>query len=361
MTVRRWIITITACLVVASALAYYKVRQIQAAIEFGKSFPEPSETVEAYTVKSAPVIERISVVGDIVAPQTLQLRNELEGRISALHFGSGAKVSKDQVLLELDISEEQARLKAAQARLKLARLDLERIRQLIKNQTVSEERLNQADAEFHMAQADIEALKAVIAKKTLTAPFDAVTGIHQLEEGEYLGANTMITTLVGVQEDTWVDFNLPPQRSHIAVGTEVRVTLPERSELLLEGKIIARDSVISVDSRNRRFRALINNSEQLPPNTRVNVEVIINVSAPIAQIPATALRMDALGEHVYQLVLQEDNQSYRAQRVNISSGVQEGDSVAVPQGLDDGMIIAAEGAFKLRNNLLVFIRTDSGD
>lgn len=170
MNSRRWIITIIACLLVFAALAGYKTLQIKKAIEFGESFPEPSETVEVTTVKVTEVREQINTIGEVVAPQSIELRNELAGRISSVKFEAGEKVERGQVLLEIDSREEQAQLKAAKARAELALIDLKRIEKLIAKKTVSEEQLDQAKAKHDIATAEIEALQSVI-DKNIARPF----------------------------------------------------------------------------------------------------------------------------------------------------------------------------------------------
>ena len=52
MKTRRWLITIALCLSIFVGLGAYKVMQVRSAIAFAESFPEPSETVEAYTAES---------------------------------------------------------------------------------------------------------------------------------------------------------------------------------------------------------------------------------------------------------------------------------------------------------------------
>lgn len=51
MKTRRWIITVTACALLLVVLAGFKYTQIQAAIAYGASFPEPAESVQALEVQ----------------------------------------------------------------------------------------------------------------------------------------------------------------------------------------------------------------------------------------------------------------------------------------------------------------------
>ncbi|MEC8427031.1 MAG: efflux RND transporter periplasmic adaptor subunit [Pseudomonadota bacterium] len=366
MNTRRWLVTIAICVALFAAFAAFKTLQIKSMIEFAESFPEPSETVETTTVAELSLQSQLFTLGEVVAPQMVELRNELEGRVTQVNFQSGSKVKQGQLLLQQDIAEEQARLKAAQARLKLAKLDRERVRKLRKNRTVSEERLDQAEAQYNIAQADIAALQATIDKKTLRAPFDAHTGLHEFEIGELIAANTLITTLVGLNDYRWVDFTLPLGKADVTIGTQVSISQTNGKQFT--GEIIAMDSVMSANSRNRRFRAKVN-TEELPHNAAVNVRVASGDARQLPVIPATAVRRDGMGDYVYILLPDEQGpaNAYRAQRRSITllpeyANEQENSDTSAPQvavikGLKVGELIAVNGSFKLREGLLTYAKS----
>lgn len=350
MKARRWLLTIICCSLLLGGLAGYKVMQIRSAIATAESFPEPSETVEAAIAERYEIQSETTTIGYTVAPQILVLRNELEGRIAEVNFASGSQVTQGQVLIQLDVSEEHASLQAAQARAQLARLNLKRVDKLRDSGSVSEERVDQARAELDIANADIQALKAVIAKKTLRAPFAARTGLHQLETGDYLQRNTVITTLVGISSEMWVDFTLPQHQAGLAVGAPARVVTSNGEAL--EGKIIARDSTVSAQSRNLRFRLLLDNASHLLPNSTVTVSVATGKREHWVRVPATAVTSDPLGSYVF--VLEPEGDTYRARRRPVEVGVESETWVGIKSGLRAGELIAANGAFKLREGLKVF-------
>lgn len=351
----RWLMTAVACVLLVAALATYKYLQIQAMIAYGKSFPEPSESVEGITASAEPFQQTVNTIGEIIAPQSLQLRNEVEGLIVAINFAPGDRVAAGSVLVQLDVSEENARLKAAQAKVNLAQLDLERIQRLLKQKTVSKEAFDQAQANYDIAQADVLALRANIAKKTLRAPFDAVAGLHHFDVGEFLQSNTPIVSLVGVTDYTWVDFNLPLAQSAIRVGDEITVSLQDRPGVIHTAQVIARDPMASPGARTIRFRARINDARDLPANTLVRVTVPLAQMQQVA-VPRTAIMTDGMGDHVFVLVPDSGGEGYRAQRRQVQLGYKGAERVGVMSGLEDGELVAATGAFKLHPNMLTFVR-----
>lgn len=351
----RWLLTGLVCIVIFVALAAFKFFQIQAAIAYGQSFPEPSESVQAITAQVSEVAITISAIGVVVAPQSMELRNEIEGNIAAINFSSGDQVEKGKTLIQLDVSEEQARLKAALARVNLTRLELDRVKRLLKQKTVSEEAVDQAEANYAIAQAEVMALEASIAKKTLRAPFDAISGIHDLEVGEYLQSNTSIVSLVGINDYSWVDFNLPLANSKLEVGTVVNVKLGEQASLAMPATVIARNVMASASSRNVMFRARSRQAINLPPNTVVRVEVPVGKSSQVV-VPRNALMVDPMGEYVFVLEPDDSGKAYRAKRRGISTGHKGGDTVSVLKGIESGELVASYGAFKLYPGVLTYVR-----
>src|SRR5690606_25400901 len=223
MTPRRWLYTFLACLLVLLVLASIKFLQIRAAIAFGESFPEPTESVQALVVAPTPAALEVSTLGEIIAPRSVELRNELAGKVSAVNLTPGGRFAKGDVLIQLDVSEESARHQSALASAALARLALERQQALVKRGSASQAQLDQARAERDIAEANARQLAALIAKKTLTAPFDGIAGLHDLEAGDYLEANTPLVLLQGLSDSLWVDFSLSPAQGRLDIGDAVRV------------------------------------------------------------------------------------------------------------------------------------------
>lgn len=349
-----WIAVAGICLAVAAALAWYKYDQISQAQARAAAFPEPMEAVEAFTVTQAEREPTIRVTGEVVPARSADLRTEMSGRISSVGFASGARVNEGQVLVQLDVAEERAQLLEARAQEDIARLAFERAERLVKRGAGSLEARDQTRAEFDAARARTQALQASISKKTLTAPFDAVAGLHRLETGQYLNAGDVVTHLVGVNEPLWVDFSVPQEFAGLTAGTEVKV---EVEGVHLPAEIIARDSAISTISRNLRLRAkVLEPTSNMVAGMFVQVSVPLGIAETVTLVPATAVRRDALGAAVYVLEAQGNEVRARKRSVTLMTDGDMPDSndlVVITRGLTPGERIAATGAFKLRDGSLV--------
>ncbi len=352
MNARRWSITVSACLLVLLGLGAFKYTQIKAAIAFSESFPEPSASVQSITVSLVPIQHYVRTIGEVMAPEQMMLRNELAGRVTAVDMVSGQLVQKGQRLLQLDVADDQARLNAALANARLVKIKLARQQRLLKSNTTSQDNVDQAQAEYDIAQATVAELNAVIRKKTLLAPFDASVGLHNLEVGEYLNANTDLVELVGRSETLWVDFNLPLHQGQVAIGNKVNVI---GQGAAIDAVVIARNAAVSMQSRNLRYRAEFA-AEGIPPNSVVDLRVP-TAKLEGVEVPSPAILRDQLGSYVFRLEPEADGQGYRAQRQSVTLGREENTLVEIIAGLSPGDVVATDGAFKLQHGMLTYIRS----
>ncbi len=353
---RRWLWLLLVCALVAAVLGGLKYLQVSESIALAKAFPERSEAVTAFTIRPGEWQQTYRTIGELRATQNLELRTEVDGKISTLGFVGGDSVKKGQLLLQLDSDEEEAQLRATRAQLKLAELELERRAELLGKNLVSKTDYDIATANRDVLAANAAALTAAIAKKTLKAPFDAATSLHTLEVGQFLAANTVVSELTGVARAYWVDFKLPQDKLNLKPGDAVLVAGNGLSESPITARIISADARVAADSRSLGYRALLADP---PPALRagsvVDVEVVTGVQDGIFRVPAGAVRKTQFGASVYVLTDAEAGAAapYRAVRREVTVGGVEGSEVVVLAGLEAGERVAAIGAFKLQDGLLV--------
>lgn len=361
---KRWLWLLLVCVIVLAVLGGLKFLQISKAIAFANSFPERSETVTALFAQPSSLAKTMRVIAEVQATQYVELRTEVDGKISEVNFNGGEAVAKAQVLLQLDSSEERAQLRATRAQLKLAELQLRRATELRNKNLASKNDVDIARADKDVLVANAAALIATIDKKTLTAPFAAETGVHNLQVGQYLAANTLITELSGGAGEYWLDFDLPQDKATLSVGDAVLVSSRDLIDETITVKIVSADSRINVESRSRGYRALIVDAPKgLRPGAVVNVDAIFATDHGVFRLPASAVRRSNFGAFVYLLNDAEEGAAakYRAARKQVTIAGAQGSDVFVSAGLQAGELVAAIGAFKLEDGLLVNVVERSRD
>lgn len=351
-----WLTAILLCVVTASGLAWYKYRQIQAGMAFAAAFPEPVEAVEGFTAREALWQPTTRVSGEVVAIRSVVIEAEVAGAIVEVGVAPGAAVTAGQLLVRLDTSEERAELAAAEAEVAIARLALTRSERLLQAGLGAVEARDQARARFDAADAVSRRIAAVIAKKHLRAPFAATAGLHELDVGQFLDKGNEVVRLIGTEEALWVDFTLPQVDADLVTGESIDIFRHGGDRDPVRAQVIARDSFVNERSRNVRYRGLVDKGTLgARPGAIVTVEAPLGPSRTATLVPATAVRRDAFGAKLFVLRPAEEGARApeRAERRDVTLGPQRGALVVIATGLQAGERVAADGAFKLRDGVLV--------
>ncbi|MCX7869491.1 MAG: efflux RND transporter periplasmic adaptor subunit, partial [Terrimicrobiaceae bacterium] len=144
----------------------------------------PPVPVATVTASAEEWEEALRFTGSLRPVQGVTLTAEEGGTVVRIAVENGATVSAGDLLLALDTERERADLASAEARLKLAQLNLERARGLLDKRIVAQAAYDEARAAYEEALAQVASLKAIIAKKTITAPFAGRVGIRQVNLGQ---------------------------------------------------------------------------------------------------------------------------------------------------------------------------------
>lgn len=349
MSIIRWLVSIVVTALVIVGLFAYKDDLNAAHASQGGG--EQSATVQSTKAVVTEHQQMTTVNGQVQALQVISLSNELPGKIAKLSFKSGDLVKKGQVLLELDHSEEHARLIAAKSNVELYTKTLGRYKKLLKQSKISEESVDQAEASLRNAQSQVALFQSYIDKKTIVAPFTAKAGIHNLQIGQYLDQNTLLTHLIGVNEFIWVDFSVPQIYNELAADEVVSI---QSDQLSRSAKVVSVEPMLSSESRHLRYRAKIDNTTGwLKHNQLVKVTLPIGGRQSKVAVPDIAVNKSQLGSFVY-LLKADENGDFRAHKQSVVLGERVGDMVVIDEGLQEGQLIAGKGTFKLRPGLKVF-------
>lgn len=358
--VRKFIITgILFFLAASLVIGGIKFLQFYTMIKGGQP-PMPPTTVTSAPVRAEHWAPELTAVGSVAAVQGAMLAAELPGTVAEVKFDNGTRVKKGDVLVQLDVSSEEAQLRSAEADAGLARVAEERARNLRKDNVISQSEFDTADATFKQKVAQVDNMRAIIAKKTIRAPFDGEAGIRQVNPGQMVPAGQQIVSLQAL-DPIFVNFALPQQRlSELKEGLVVRVTTDAVPGHQFKGKLTAINSQVDEVTRNIQVQATLENKERLlQPGMFVTATVILPQEETTIVIPATAISYAPFGDSVFVIEKKHDEKTKKdglvLRQQFIRTGETRGDFVAVTEGLKPGEQVASTGVFKLRNGASVVI------
>jgi membrane fusion protein (multidrug efflux system) len=339
-------------------LAAWKHASIQEADAASANQPEPMESVTVAVATERAHCPTTTSIGTVLALRSITLRNELAGTVRQVTLTPGQIIEPGTVLVALDVSVEEAELKAQQAQAVLAETVLNRAHRLSRRGAASEEEVDRARAERDVALAQVAPTKAIIGKKTIRAPFHVRVGLADVHPGQYLNEGTELTTLQGVNDAAHVDFTVAQQvASDLGEGESAEVFATSDSPPIA-AKIVARDARVDPTTRNALVRARIEDTANAPaPGSSVRVRVPVGPPRAVVAVPVNALRKSPGGDHVFVLASDKEGKT-RAYVRQVESGAMLGDEVLIHAGLSTGERVAASGSFKLRDAVLVAIASD---
>jgi membrane fusion protein (multidrug efflux system) len=320
--------------------------------------PEPMEAVTEAVAEARNHRGTATAIGTVLATRSVTLRNEVPGTVRLARLTAGQVVEAGTVLVALDVSVEEAELKALQARAELAASTLVRLQRLAERRAVSAIELDNARAERDIALAEMERTRAIIERRTIRAPFRARVGIADVHPGQFLDVGTLLTTLQGVDDAVHVDFAVAQ-----AVAADLRAGAPievfvGNDTTAIPARIVAVDARVDPATRNATVRGRIGDIDaRVSPGASVRVRVPVGPPQEVVVVPVSALRMGPGGDHVF--VLEAESGKTRAHVRQVQAGPVLGDEVVILGGLSGGEHVAASGSFKLREGVLVNVASNA--
>jgi membrane fusion protein, multidrug efflux system len=346
------VLAFLAGIAIVAALGGIKFFQVRKAMAEYASFAPPPETVTSLIAKEEEWIPSLKAVGSTAAVQGVTVSTDEPGIVHKINFESGQTVKQGDLLVQLEVSQEQAQLRSAEAQMRLSGANLLRQQNLLKSRVSSQADYDSVQAQYDQAVARVEEVKALINKKTIRAPFSGVLGIRAVNLGQYLQSGAQVAPLQSL-DPIYVNFWLPQQNlGQIAAGQAVRVEADGLPNVTFDGKINAVDAVVDEATRNVRVQATLSNPNGLlRPGMFVNSQVPLASKASHVVLPATAIQFAPYGDMVY--IVEEmkapDGKTYRGVRQQVVKvGESRGDRVAILSGVKPGEEVVTSGVFKLR-------------
>ena len=314
----------------------------------GPGAPGAPVSVEVAKVQAITLTEDASAVGALRSRQSVMLRPEVSGRIAQLPFQDGARVRRGQLLVQFDDTLQKAQLQQAQAQASIARTNLQRSRELLAQNFVSQSAVDQNGAALEVAEAQVALAQAQLARMKVLAPFDGVTGIRQVNVGDYLkdGAD-----IVGVEDlsTMLVDFRMPERYyAQLRVAQAVDVGVDALPGLSFKGRIEAMDAQIDANGRALLVRARVENpGTQLKAGMFARPRVLFGVREGALVVPEEALVPQGAKQFVYKVVDAEGGKKL-ARRIEARIGLRQPGRVELLGGVSAGDLVVTAGQARLR-------------
>jgi multidrug efflux system membrane fusion protein len=310
--------------------------------------------------------------GRLEAVERVEVRSRVAGAVQAVHFREGALVAEGDRLITIDpepyaaeVDRAGAQVAAAEARVALTRSELERGKQLWDSRTVSQRDLDQrlnaqreAEANLRAAQAALQSARLNLGYTEVRAPVAGRVGKLEITIGNLVAAGPgapVLTTLVSV-DPIYASFNADEavvSRALDVVGAgrnaeldriPVRMVTATRNGVTFDGHLQLIDNQVDARSGTVRVRAVFSNPDgHLIPGQFARVAMGQGKSEPALLVNERAIGTDQNKKFV--LVVGADNKAtYR----EVTTGAFVDGLRVVADGLKPGERIVVNGLQRVR-------------
>lgn len=302
----------------------------------------------------------------------IDLRPQVSGFITGVHFKDGERVKKGQLLYSIDAQlytanyeQAVAGLKVQEANLNKAQKDANRFHELDKNDAVAKQLVDNADAALEVARkqsdasrANIQAVLTNVKYTKVYAPFDGVIGISAVKTGAAVTAGQTLLNTVSSDKELAVDFNIDQKEIYrftkFMAGKpttkDSTFTLAFGSDVYpYPGKISLLDRAVNPQTGTIKARLIFpNNKNLLIAGMNGTVRVKNNGATQSILIPYKAVT-EQLGEFFVYV----PNDSNKVSQRKLLLGKQIGNNIIVKDGLKEGEKVVVEGVQNLREGAMI--------
>ncbi len=296
------------------------------------------------------VYNSLEANGSVVAFEYVELRSEVNGRLTFLNIPEGQKIEKGTIVARINDADLQAQLNKTKVALELASKTEERLRKLISINGVNQAEYDVSLNAVNGLKADLMYTQSLIDKTVIKAPFSGVLGLRQVSPGAYLTNANIIATLQQIDKIK-IDFTLPEEYSGmIKKGDTVNVQVNTNDQNIKKAVIVATEPQANQATRNLKVRAILQDAN-VNPGAYVKVLITSTNQQQSILVPTGAIIPDDKNK---QLVLAK---SGKAVFVTVETGVRQANNIEITKGINIGDSVIVTGLLFTRPNSQVKVRS----
>ncbi len=300
-------------------------------------------------------------IGTVAPRSTVQVKAQVGGEVTAVHFREGQDVTKGQALFTIDPRPYRAAVQKAEAQLARdralaanAEADVARYADLVEKDYVTREQYDQIQADAESQKATVKADEAALEEArldlgwtTISSPVAGRTGKVLIHAGNVVKANDL--PLVVIQQIEPVDVSFSVAQSYLdeirgrQASGELAATAAPPGGAAHQGTLTFIDNEVDPTTGTIELKATFPNRDRaLWPGQFVNVTLDLAVEQDAVVAPAPAVQSGQKGDYVFVV---KDDGTVESRSVEVSRTM--GERAVIAKGLSGGETVVTDGQLRL--------------
>ncbi|MDR3694979.1 efflux RND transporter periplasmic adaptor subunit [Mucilaginibacter sp.] len=322
--------------------------------EIGKKDSVKSTDVSIYTVQTGTFTNYVQIQGRIDAQDNVTAYSQSPGVITALYAKPGQRVSKGQILVQLDNSVLNQQIAQAQTQVDLNRTLYQRQKNLWDQKIGTEVQFLQAQTALQSSQKQVASLKQQADMYRITSPITGTVDQMDLKLGQVIQPGQNGIRIVNA-DNLKVKADVPESYAQsVNQGDKVMILFPDANDSL---KTIVTFAAKVIDPASRSFAVEIKlpQNKALRPNMTAIIKIADYSKVNSLVIPVKAIQRSENGDYVFV------NENGIAKKKIIKAGATYGGKSEILSGLKSGDQLITEGASEVEDGDKIKVLTSSGN
>ena len=306
--------------------------------------------VKAAPARSGTVTSEITAIGTLIADESVVIRPEVAGRVTALHFSEGQSVAAGARLVMLDAAEVKAQLDASRADERLSEQRAQRAAELFSKNFISQQALDDAREAYRKATARRQEDEARLAKTDIRAPFAGIVGLRQVSVGAYLKAGDDVARLDKI-DALKLDFRVPEVfLGRLRKDQPLNLRVDAFPAEHFTGRVYALETTVDEKTRTVLLRARVANpGSRLKPGMFARVTLELGSRSDAVLVPEQALVPRGEKNFVFRVI------DGKAALTEVATGSRSAGEVEITKGIAAGELVVTDGQLKLQPGVPVMV------
>ncbi|MFZ1107987.1 MAG: efflux RND transporter periplasmic adaptor subunit [Rhodomicrobium sp.] len=292
-------------------------------------------TVEVAAPARGLAVAAVYATGTVESSVTVRIAPQISGRIVELLADEGQSVKAGGVLARLDDSDLRASVAELEARAKYAEQQFERVEALLKQGWVTREKFDQTRTELDAAHHTLRRASEQMRFMALTTPADGLVIRRDGEVGDFVPSNQPVFYLAKAGAPLRISAEVDEEDIPVVkAGNKVLIRADAFPDRVFEGQVSEITPKGDPVARSYRVRVALPEDTALKIGMTAETNIIAKESPNALLVPATAVVGGAVwtvrGGRLARLPVQIGVKG--RDRIEIASGLTEGDAVVVKPG-----------------------------